>query len=147
MNFVDLVKSFPTNIDTQYLLLKIGVDRAENGPLQVHLVFQPWDLIFTEPPRPCRSNRGLRPETTTRRTASHRKPRCLTRTSTSSCRTILSWMSQSNGRCRGHHQRTCTRRTRPQPLSPDLIIEDLDTILWWDLFEVRLRLNRRQFCR
>ena len=56
-------------------------------------------------------------------------------------------MSQSNGRCRGRHQRTCTRRRRPQPFSPDLIIEDLDTLLWWDLFEVRLGLNRRQFCR
>ena len=36
----------------EYLLAQIGVDTAENEPLKVHLFFQPWDLIFTEPPRP-----------------------------------------------------------------------------------------------
>ena len=35
-----------------YLLAKIGVDTAENEPLKVHLIIKPWDLIFTEPPRP-----------------------------------------------------------------------------------------------
>ena len=55
-----------------YLLAKIGVDRAvplrylqflkiirstaaaaaENEPLKVLLIIQPWDSIFTEPPRP-----------------------------------------------------------------------------------------------
>ena len=34
------------------LLAKIGVDTAENEPLKVHLIIQPRDLIFTEPPRP-----------------------------------------------------------------------------------------------
>ena len=38
----------------EYLLAKIGVDTTENE-LLVHLIFQPWDLIFTEPPRPLRS--------------------------------------------------------------------------------------------
>ena len=33
------------------LLAKIGVDTAENEPLEVHLIIKPWDLIFTEPPR------------------------------------------------------------------------------------------------
>ena len=50
VNLVDLVKSFPTNI--YYLLAKIGADTAENEPLKVHLIIKPWDLIFTEPPRP-----------------------------------------------------------------------------------------------
>ena len=36
------------------LLAKIGVDTAQNEPLEVHIIFQPWDLIFTEPPRPGR---------------------------------------------------------------------------------------------
>jgi len=35
------------------LLAKIGVDTAENEPLKVHLIIQPWDFIFTEPPRPA----------------------------------------------------------------------------------------------
>ena len=51
VNLVDLVKSFPTSI--YYVLAKIGVDTAENEPLKVHLIIQPWDLIFTEPPRPA----------------------------------------------------------------------------------------------
>ena len=33
-------------------IAKFGVDTAENELLKVHLIFQPWDLIFTEPPRP-----------------------------------------------------------------------------------------------
>ena len=39
-----------------YLLAKISVDTAENEPLKVHLlvVLKSWDLIFTEPPAPCR---------------------------------------------------------------------------------------------
>ena len=32
VNIVDLVKSFPVN-SNEYLLAKIGVDTAENGPL------------------------------------------------------------------------------------------------------------------
>ena len=36
----------------EYLLAQIGVDTAENEPLKAQLIFQPWDLIFTEPPRP-----------------------------------------------------------------------------------------------
>ena len=35
-------------------LAKIGVDTAENEPLEVHLIIKPWDLNFTEPPRPPR---------------------------------------------------------------------------------------------
>ena len=50
VNLVDLVKSFPMNI--YHLLTKISVDTAENEPLKVHLILQPLDLIFTEPPRP-----------------------------------------------------------------------------------------------
>ena len=34
------------------LLAKFGVDTAENEPLKVLLIIQPWDLLFTEPPRP-----------------------------------------------------------------------------------------------
>ena len=32
---------------------KVRFDTAENEPLKVHLIIQPWDLIFTEPPRPA----------------------------------------------------------------------------------------------
>ena len=39
-------------LSNEYLLAKIGVDTAENEPLKVHWIIQPWDLIFTEPPRP-----------------------------------------------------------------------------------------------
>ena len=39
-------------LSNEYWLAKFGVDTAENEPLKVHLIFQPWDLIFTEPPRP-----------------------------------------------------------------------------------------------
>ena len=39
-------------VSNEYLLTKISVDTAENAPLKVHLFFQPWDLIFTEPPCP-----------------------------------------------------------------------------------------------
>ena len=36
-----------------YLVLaKFGVDSAENEPHKVLLIIQPWDSIFTEPPRP-----------------------------------------------------------------------------------------------
>ena len=41
----------PTSI-SELFPCKIGVDTDENEPLKVHLVFRPWDLIFTEPPRP-----------------------------------------------------------------------------------------------
>ena len=49
-DLVELGESFPTSI--YYLLAKFGLDTAENEPLKVHLIIQPWDLIFTEPPRP-----------------------------------------------------------------------------------------------
>ena len=41
-------------LSNEYLLAKIGVDTAENEPLQVQLIFKQLlsDLIFTEPPRP-----------------------------------------------------------------------------------------------
>ena len=45
-NLVDLVKRFP------FFVYFYGVDTAENEPLNVHLVIQPWDFIFTEPPSP-----------------------------------------------------------------------------------------------
>ena len=51
VNLVDLVKSFQTSI--YYLLATFGVDTAENEPLKLNLIFKPWDLIFTEPPRPA----------------------------------------------------------------------------------------------
>ena len=35
------------------MLAKFGVDTAENEPLKVLLIIQPWDLIFTEPHRPA----------------------------------------------------------------------------------------------
>ena len=38
----------------EYSLAKFGVDTDENEPLKVHLIIKPWDLIFTEPPRPGR---------------------------------------------------------------------------------------------
>ena len=61
-NLVDLVKSFPhvpfLNLlfeqiaySNEYLLAQFGFDTAENEPLKVHSIIQPWDLIFTEPPR------------------------------------------------------------------------------------------------
>ena len=37
----------------EYFLANIGVDTTENEPLKIHLIFTLWDLIFTEPPRPC----------------------------------------------------------------------------------------------
>ena len=39
-------------LSNEYLVAKFGVDTAENEPLKVHLIIQPWDLIFAEPPRP-----------------------------------------------------------------------------------------------
>ena len=39
-------------LSNEYLLAKFGVDTAENEPLKVLLIIQPWDLLFTEPPRP-----------------------------------------------------------------------------------------------
>ena len=39
-------------LSNEYLLAKFGVDTAENERLKVPLIFKPWDLIFTEPPRP-----------------------------------------------------------------------------------------------
>ena len=36
----------------EYLLAKFGFDTAANEPRKVHVIIQPWDLIFTEPPRP-----------------------------------------------------------------------------------------------
>ena len=49
-------------LSNEYLRAKIGVDTAENEPLEVHLMIQPWDLIFTEPPRPAPSERAQRRE-------------------------------------------------------------------------------------
>ena len=46
VNLVDLVKSFPTN-SNEHLLAKIGVDKAENEPLNVFVIFKLWDSIFT----------------------------------------------------------------------------------------------------
>jgi len=40
VNIVDLVKSFPTNFYYLLVLLKIGVDTAENEALKVHLIFK-----------------------------------------------------------------------------------------------------------
>ena len=39
-------------LSNEYLLAKCGFDTAEDEPLKVHLTIQPWDLTFTEPPRP-----------------------------------------------------------------------------------------------
>ena len=59
LNLVDLVKSFPFPLflnmffqqdpySNEYLLANIGVDTAENEPLEVHLIIKAWDLFFTE---------------------------------------------------------------------------------------------------
>ena len=50
INLVDLVKSFPTSIYFQ----KSASIQPRTSRLKVHLIFQPWDLIFTEPPCPVR---------------------------------------------------------------------------------------------
>ena len=42
-------------LSNEYLLPNFGVDTDENEPLEVHLIIKPWDLIFTEPPRPLRA--------------------------------------------------------------------------------------------
>ena len=42
-------------LSNEHLLAKIGVDTAEKEHLKVHLIIKPWDLIFTEPPRPLLS--------------------------------------------------------------------------------------------
>ena len=34
-------------LSNEYLLVKIGVNTAENEPLEVYLIIKPWDLIFT----------------------------------------------------------------------------------------------------
>ena len=71
-------------LSNEYLLAKFGVDTAENEPLKVLLILQPWDLIFTEPPRPSirsaesrkeGANRGSAPGTSriARRTTSRRE--------------------------------------------------------------------------
>ena len=39
-------------LSNEYLLAKFGYDTAENEPLKAHFICQPWDFIFTEPPRP-----------------------------------------------------------------------------------------------
>ena len=60
---VDLGESFPTSIYL-HLLATFGFDTAENERLKVHSIIQPWDLIFTEPPRPrtaLRARQGERP--------------------------------------------------------------------------------------
>ena len=50
LNLIDLVKSFPT-YTAQYLVTKIGVDRAENEPLKINLIFKFSKPIFAELPR------------------------------------------------------------------------------------------------
>ena len=55
VNLVDLVKSFPTNIYSQ----KSASIQPRTTLLKVHLIFKPWDLIFTEPPRPCVSAEAI----------------------------------------------------------------------------------------
>ena len=47
---VNLVRS-RQELSNEYLFAKFGVDTAENEHLKVHLIIQPWDLIFTELPR------------------------------------------------------------------------------------------------
>ena len=47
-------------LSQEYLLAKFGFDTAESEPLKVHLIIQPWDLIFTEPPRPHATVRSSR---------------------------------------------------------------------------------------
>ena len=42
-------------LSNEDLLAKMGVDTAGNEPLKVHLIFQPWDRIFTEPSRAPRT--------------------------------------------------------------------------------------------
>ena len=49
------------------MLAKVGFETAETEPLRVHLLIQPWDLIFTEPPRPATAVRAT-PETRERMT-------------------------------------------------------------------------------
>ena len=39
-------------LSNEHLPSQFGVDTAENEPLKVLLIIQPWDLIFTEPPPP-----------------------------------------------------------------------------------------------
>ena len=54
MELVDLASRSRQGLSNRYLIAKIGFDTAENEPLKVHFIFQPWDfLIFTEPPRPA----------------------------------------------------------------------------------------------
>ena len=45
------VALYRCGVSNEYLLAKFGVDTGENEPCKVHLIIQPWDLIFTEPPR------------------------------------------------------------------------------------------------
>ena len=60
VHLVDLVKSFPTNIYLQNLasiqprtsLSKLFTYPALDNSKLFHLIIQPWDLIFTEPPHP-----------------------------------------------------------------------------------------------
>ena len=39
-------------LSNEYFLAKVGVDTAENEPLEANFIFKLKDLIFTEPPRP-----------------------------------------------------------------------------------------------
>ena len=50
----------PRERSNEYLLAKLGVDTAENEPLKVRVIFQPWDVILTEPPRPRPARLGRR---------------------------------------------------------------------------------------
>ena len=43
-------------LSNEYFLAKCGVDTAENEPLKVLLLIQPWDSTFTEPPLPYLRN-------------------------------------------------------------------------------------------
>ena len=56
VNLIDLVKK----LSNEHLLAKFGVDTAENQPLKVLLIIQPWDLIFTvrRPASRCKAGRA-----------------------------------------------------------------------------------------
>jgi len=50
---INLIKSDRSRqeLSSEYLVANIGIDTDENEPLEVHLIFKLWDLIFADPPR------------------------------------------------------------------------------------------------